>query len=342
MTEGSLTKQQITALPRIFHPRYHIGISQYSLIGNCGLSSSFLASCGGTTAVMVLVVMAPWATSGHCHQKTDEWCQPNTTKGICRDPASSKGALWYLLGGVLWVSLVLKTLRVPSFDPALDKEWSLAGELMSVHDQIMNIWDFSNALLSGSPCAFQTHERTDGKTEARRAAVQHSTYGDRSREQSPPETHLRGCAQPLLCSNLTFGRQLSCGLRNIRSIPDLIHSQKSLRIPKHNYFPQLTDILNKSTDYFGCHGWDGGLRSLRHCASTAREEKHHEDGSSRTTTYTPKASSDQGISTGARPRALTAQAAKENHRKDSYHSSGCVWSISFGTLWSSHNLFLYD
>lgn len=49
MTEGSLTKRQITALPRIFHPRYHIGISQYSLIGNCGQSSSFLASCGGTT-----------------------------------------------------------------------------------------------------------------------------------------------------------------------------------------------------------------------------------------------------------------------------------------------------
>lgn len=113
MTEGSLTKQQITALPRIFHPRYHIGISQYSLIGNCGQSSSFLASCGGTAAVMVLVVMGPWATSGHCHQKTDERCQPNTTKGICMDPASSEGALWYLLGGVLCESLVLKTIRAP-------------------------------------------------------------------------------------------------------------------------------------------------------------------------------------------------------------------------------------
>lgn len=32
MTEGSLTKQQITALPRIFHPRHYIGISQYSLM----------------------------------------------------------------------------------------------------------------------------------------------------------------------------------------------------------------------------------------------------------------------------------------------------------------------
>lgn len=135
MSEGSLTKQQITALPRIFHPRYHIGIYQYSLIGNCGHSSSFLASCGGTTAVMVLVVMGPWATAGHCHQKTDERCQPNTTKGISIDPATSKGAFWYLLGGVLWVSLELKTLRVPCFDLALDKEWSLACELMSVCDQ---------------------------------------------------------------------------------------------------------------------------------------------------------------------------------------------------------------
>ena len=113
MTEGSLTKRQITALPRIFHPRYHVGISQYSLLGHRGQSSSFLASCGGTAAVMVLVVTGLWATSGRCHQKTAERCQPNTTKGICMDPASSEGALWYLLGGVLRVSLVLKPLRVP-------------------------------------------------------------------------------------------------------------------------------------------------------------------------------------------------------------------------------------
>lgn len=42
-------------------------------------------------------------------------------------------------------------------------------------------------------------------------------------------------------------------LKEHRSIPDPIHSQKSLCIPKHSYFPQLTDILNKSTVYFGCH-----------------------------------------------------------------------------------------
>lgn len=157
-TEGSLTKQQITALPRIFHPRHHIGISQYSCVGNCGQSSSLLASCGGTIAVMVLVVMGPWATLGDCHQKTDEWCQSSTTKGICTDTASSKGALWYLLGGIWWAKLILKPLRVPGFDLTLDKEWSLVGELMSVRDQIMNIWDSSHALLSGSPWAFQTQE----------------------------------------------------------------------------------------------------------------------------------------------------------------------------------------
>lgn len=172
MTEGSLTKQQITALPGIFHPRYHIGISQYLLIGNCGQSSSFLASCGGTTTVMVLVVMGPWATSGHCHQKTDERCQPSTTKGICMDAASSKGALWYLLGGVLGVSLVLKTLRVPCFDLALDKEWLLACELMSVHDQITNIWDCSDVLLSGSPCALQG-DRWQDRGKKSSSATQH-------------------------------------------------------------------------------------------------------------------------------------------------------------------------
>lgn len=91
------------------------------------------------------------------------------------------------------MSLVLKTLRVPSFDLALDEECSLACELLSVHDQIVNIWDFSNALLSGSPWAFQTQERTDGKTEARRAAVRRGTYGDGSREQSPPR-HTSGDA----------------------------------------------------------------------------------------------------------------------------------------------------
>lgn len=152
---------------------------------------------------------------------------------------------------------------------------------MRVHDQIMNIWDFSNALLSGSPCAFPPQERTDGKTGARTAAVRHSTYRDRRREQSPPGAHRRGCgggvpmphARPPLCSDLGFGRQLTCGLRNIRSTPDLIHSQKSLCIPKHNYFPQLTAILNKSTDYFGCHGWDGGLHSVTHCTSTAKGGK---------------------------------------------------------------------
>lgn len=138
-TEGSLMKQQITALPRIFHPRHHIGISQYSCVGNCGQSSSLLASCGGTIAVMVLVIMGPWATLWDCHQKTDEWCQPNTTKGICIDTASSKEALWYLLGGIWWVNLILETLRVLCFDLALDKEWSLVSELMNVHDQIMNI-----------------------------------------------------------------------------------------------------------------------------------------------------------------------------------------------------------
>lgn len=74
-------------------------------------------------------------------------------------PASSTGALWYLLGSVLWVVLVLKTPRVLHCDLVLDKDWSLACEL---------IWDFSHALLSGSP---RIQERTDGKTEARTAAL---------------------------------------------------------------------------------------------------------------------------------------------------------------------------
>lgn len=87
------------------------------------------------------------------------------------DTVSCKGALWYLLEGVLWVSLVLKTLRVPCFNLALAKEWSLACEFMRVHDHIMNFWNFSNALLSGCPCAFQTRERTVDNTEARRAAA---------------------------------------------------------------------------------------------------------------------------------------------------------------------------
>lgn len=102
-------------------------------------------------------------------------------------------------------------------------------------------------------------DRWQDRSKKSSSATRHLRRWEQGAE--PTETHLRGCAQPLLCSDLSFGRQLSCGLRNIRSIPDPIHSQKSLCIPKHSYFPQLTDILNKSTVYFGCHGRDGGLHS---------------------------------------------------------------------------------
>lgn len=86
---------------------------------------------------------------------------------------------------------------------------------------------------------------------SRRAAMRHSTYGDQSRAH--PDT-----PQPPLCSNLSFGRQLSCSLRNIRSIPDLIHSQIPLHPPRQLLSPSYS-ILNKSSDYSGCCGQHGGL-----------------------------------------------------------------------------------
>lgn len=56
------------------------------------------------------------------------------------------------------------------------------------------------------------------------------------------------------------------------------------------------------------------------CASTAREENHHGERSSGTTTYVPEAASDQSIST----KSTNSPAAEENHNKDSYHSAGCA------------------
>lgn len=81
-TEGSLTKQQITALPEDFPPQIPHRYFPVLAHRNCGRCSSFLASCGGTTAVVVLVVRGAWATSGHCHQHRAERCQPSSTKGI--------------------------------------------------------------------------------------------------------------------------------------------------------------------------------------------------------------------------------------------------------------------
>lgn len=111
--EGSETKRQITALPRIFQPGSHRGISQRSQLWSELLLSGVLRwqrRCHGAGA------RGAWATSGTV-TRDHQWCQPKRQRGLAWTQRAPLEPARRCL-------LVLKTLRAPGFGLALDREWS--------------------------------------------------------------------------------------------------------------------------------------------------------------------------------------------------------------------------